>query len=828
MKTQTRENRRLQAAELRNTIDPDSLRLDETDEPAERDGIIGQDRAVHALQFGLRVNGTGFNVYVAGPDGTGKMTSVRAFLEEIAKSKETPPDWCYVHNFENPYEPTALRLPPGKGRTLRDDMEQLIQAIEEDLPKAFESDEYSNRREEKLSDVQAQQKKVSEELNKKAREKGFQIQATPMGVMLVPTKDDGEPMGQQEVQQLSDEERQELEKRRDELQEEMKQVRKQIRGAQRKQQENIRDLDRQVALHTIGGLIDDLKDKYEDNEEIVQYLDAVQDDILENVDTFKLSEEQAENAQTQQDLQAQQYKRQVEMIQKSMYRKYRVNVVVDNHKQEGAPVIVEYNPTYNNVVGRIEKEMRMGALNTDFTLLKAGALLQANGGYLVVPVQDLLRNFLSWEALKRALRSGEMRIEDAGEQLGYMTVKSLRPEAIPLDVKIVLVGRPLIYHLLYNYEPDFPELFKVKADFDTRMARQDENVDRFVGFVSRFCKKESLASVGKSGVARLLEHAARMAGHKEKVSTKFGYITDIIREACFWASDGGAREVEAEHVQKALDERRYRSNLLEERIRELIQQDSLLIDTRGSEVGQVNGLAVVDLGDYIFGRPSRITASVSPGREGVLDLEREAKLSGPIHSKGVLILAGFLRRRYAGTRPLTLSAQLVFEQSYEGVDGDSASQAELYAILSALAEVPLSQSIAVTGSVNQRGQVQAIGGANQKIEGFFDVCSQDGLTGEQGVIIPKANTQNLMLKDEVVQAVDSGKFHVWAIETVDEGIEILTGRSAGERGPDGSYPADSINGKVMARLASFGESLKEFGSDGAGRHAAEGSEAHHS
>lgn len=828
MKTQTRENRRLTVAQLRNTIDPDSLDLDDTIPEEQREGIIGQDRAVHALQFGLRVSGTGFNVYVAGPDGTGKMTSVRTFLEEIAKSKETPPDWCYVHNFENPYEPMALKLPPGEGRTFREDMDQLVQRVEEDLPKAFESEEYSNQREEKLSDVQEQQKHVSEELNKTAREKGFQIQATPMGVMLVPLKEDGEPMGQQEVQQLSDEERQELEKRRDELQEEMKQVRKQIRGAQRKQQENIRDLDKQVALHTIGGLIDDLEEKYEDNDAIVDYLQAVQDDILENVDTFKLSEEQAENMQAQQNLQAQQYKRQVEMIQKSMFRKYRVNVVVDNHNQDGAPVIVEYNPTYNNVVGRVEKEMRMGALNTDFTLLKAGALLRANGGYLVMPVQDLLRNFLSWEALKRALRSGEMRIEDAGEQLGYMTIKSLRPEAIPLDVKIVLVGRPLIYHLLYNYEPDFPELFKVKADFDTQMARQDENVDRFVGFVSRFCRNEGLASVGKTGIARLLEHAARMAGHKEKVSTKFGYITDIIREACFWAGETEAERVQAEHVQKALDERRYRSNLLEERIRELIEQDTLLIDTDGSEVGQVNGLAVVDLGDYLFGRPSRITASVSPGREGVVDLEREAKLSGPIHSKGVLILAGYLRRRFAGSRPLTLSAQLVFEQSYEGVDGDSASQAELYAILSALAEAPLAQSVAVTGSVNQRGDVQAIGGVNQKIEGFFEVCKQDGLTGEQGVIIPKANVQNLMLKDEVVQAVEGGSFHVWAIETVDEGVEILTGQSAGERGSDGSYPADSINGKVMERLASFGESLKEFGSDGAGKHAGRRSEAHHS
>ncbi len=826
MRTETRESRRLQVEQLRNSIDPDSLNLDDTGQREERAGIIGQDRAVHALQFGLRVSGTGFNVYVAGPDGTGKMTSVRAFLEEIARSRQTPPDWCYVHNFENPYEPSALELPAGKGRTLREDMDQLIQRIEEDLPKAFDSEEYTNRREERLSDVQAQQKRVSEELNKKAREKGFQIQATPMGVMLVPLKEDGEPMGQEEVQELSDEQRQELEKRRDELQEQMKQVRKQIRGAQRKQQENIRDLDRQVALHTIGGLIDDLKEKYEDNDSIVRYLDAVQDDILENVDTFKLSEEQAENMQTQQNLQAQQYKRQVEMIQKSMYRKYRVNVVVDNHKQEGAPVIVEYNPTYNNVVGRIEKEMSMGALNTDFTLLKAGALLRANGGYLVMPVQDLLRNFLSWEALKRALRSGEMRIEDAGEQLGYMTVKSLRPEAIPLDVKIVLVGRPMIYHLLYNYEPDFPELFKVKADFDTQMKRQDENVNRFVGFVARFCRKEGLASVGKTGVARLLEHAARMADHKEKVSTKFGFITDIIREACFWASEDEAQPVQAEHVQKALDERRYRSNLLEERIRELIKQDSLLIDTDGTEVGQINGLAIVDLGDYLFGRPSRITASVSPGREGVVDLEREAKLSGPIHSKGVLILAGFLRRRFAGSRPLTLSAQLVFEQSYEGVDGDSASQAELYAILSALAEVPLSQGIAVTGSVNQRGQVQAIGGVNQKIEGFYEVCKQDGLTGEQGVIIPRANTQNLMLKDEVVRAVNDGSFHVWAIETVDEGVEILTGLAAGERRSDGGYPSDSINGKVMERLGSFAESLKEFGSDGTGKHAGQRTGAH--
>jgi lon-related putative ATP-dependent protease len=794
----------LQHGDLRRTVDSRSLGLESTRNLEPLKGIIGQERAVEALRFGLDIDKVGFNMYVAGPPGIGKMTSVQAFLEEVAAKRENPPDWCYVYNFSDSYKPKALRLAAGLGSELKRDMDHLVNQVQQDLKKSFESEEYANRRQQKLGDLQQQKEQIVQEVQQKAQAEGFSMQMTPMGIVLVPVRD-GKPLNDEQFNQLPEKEQEQIREHRQELMGEIQSAMKQLRRLERQGGQQLKQLDEQVVLNMLGGLIDDLKEKYEEYDCVKDYLEEVQRDILEHIDTLKINlDEKTENAA---ELQG---KRQLELLQERAFRKYQVNVVVNNRDQQGAPVIVELNPTYANLVGRIEKEMKFGALTTDFSLIKAGALLQALGGFLVLPVEDVLRNPFSWEALKRALRSEEVQIEEPQQQFGFMSIKSLRPQPVPLNVKVVLVGRPLIYHLLHALDADFPELFKVKADFATRMNEDEQNTNNLLRFICTFCEKEKIRHMDGAGVARFIEQAHRLAEHKNRLSTNFGSLADLIRESDHWAEQDGSELIRAEHVRKALRQKVYRSALLQERIKELIEQGTILIDTGGQVPGQLNGLSVIDLGDYRFARPSRITATVTPGRGGVVDIEREAKLGGPVHSKGVLILSGYLSGTYATSLPLSVSARIVFEQSYEGVEGDSASSAELYAILSALAESPLKQQIAVTGSVNQRGVIQAVGGINEKIEGFFDVCSVKGLTGEEGVIIPQSNVQNLMLREDVVEACSEGKFHVWPVATVTEGIEILTGRDAGARDEEGRFAEDSVNGRVQKRLEEFARSLKSY------------------
>lgn len=791
----------LSPEQLRRTFDPKALGIETTEKIKPLEGIIGQKRAVTALQFGLGIREIGFNIYVAGPPGIGKMTAVQSFLEELARKKETPPDWCYVNNFDDSYQPRVCKLPAGRGHEFQQGLKNLIDHVRRELPKAFESEEYGAKRDEIVKAFNKQREAVVEQISRQATQAGFTLQAMPFGIMILPVLG-GRPLSEQEFQALPALAREDLQRRRNALQEELKAAMKHIRQLERAVQEKLQELDQQIALYLVGGLIDDLREKYRDLPEVVDHLQAVQKDILENIETFKASpSSQREGAAPP------------PWVQELPFRKYQVNVLVDNSQQQGAPVVVELNPSYSNLFGRIEKETQFGALYTDFTMIKAGSLHRANGGYLVLPVEDVLRNLLSWDGLKRALHSREIQIEELAERLGFISTKSLRPQPIPLDVKVVLVGRPLLYYLLHAYDDEFPELFKVKADFDTRMDRNDNNTQDFLSFLCTFCQKENLKHLDSSAVAKLLEHASRLAEDQEKLSTHFGALADIIREAHFWAQN--ALHVSAKHVQKALDEKVYRSNLIQEKIEEMIARGTLLIDTVGQAVGQVNGLSVVSLGDYLFGKPSRITASVGPGREGIIDIEREVELGGPIHSKGVLILSGYLAQKYAQDKPLTLGARLVFEQSYEGVEGDSASSAELYALLSALSDLAVKQGVAVTGSVNQHGEVQAIGGVNQKIEGFFDVCKTKGLTEEQGVIIPQSNVQNLMLREDVIEAVKANRFHIWAVKTIDEGIEILTGVPAGERGPDGKFPKNTVNHRVEQRLREFAECLKEFPEEGA-------------
>ncbi len=794
----------LSADQLRKTFDAKKLGISSTKDIKPVEGIIGQDRAVSSLQFGLEIHNKGFNVYLAGPPGIGKMSAVVPFVKKLAKKQKPQPDWCYLNNFKDPYHPLNCKFAPGKGKEFQKDMQQLINHVKEELPRVFESDEYNEKKEEVVSGIKKRQESLSKSLNEEASKKEFSIQATSLGMLILPVKD-GKPLKNEDLQQLPEKKQKEIEDKRNELKEKFNQIGKELRKLEREKQNKLKELDRKVALNVVQGMINDISEKYQDNKTVKNYLKDVQEDIIDSIDTFKTDKSQEQNISPKLTAQAQYAK---EML----FRKYQVNILVDNSKKEGAPVIVELNPSYNNLFGRIEKEMTMGALNTDFTMIRPGAIHKANGGYLILPIEDVLKNPLSWESLKRMLKSHEIRIEEPAEKLGLLTTKSLRPQPISLAIKIILVGKSLYYQLLHMYDEDFPELFKVKADFDTSMFITDKRIKDFLSFLAKFCDKEDLMCMNSGAITRIMEHALRLTNDQEKFSTHFGAIADIIRESNFWALKDNVKQVDKKHVDKAIDQKIYRSNLMEEKVREMIERDFILIDTKGEKTGQVNGLSVLSLGDYMFGKPSRITANVAPGKEGIIDIEREVELGGPIHSKGVLILNGYLSKKYAQTKPLTLSAHLVFEQSYSGIEGDSASSTELYALLSALSGLPIRQDIAVTGSVNQNGEVQAIGGVNEKIEGFYQVCKAKGLNGKQGVIIPASNQKNLMLKQEVVDKVKQGKFHIWPVTTIEEGIELLTGTKAGKPDKKGNYPEKSIHWYVQNRLEGFTQEIKKLSS----------------
>jgi lon-related putative ATP-dependent protease len=760
--------------------------------------IIGQERAARALRFGLGIKERGFNIYAAGFPGTGRTTAVRNFLEELARTKPAPSDWCYVNNFSNAYAPKAIRLPPGKAKDFQKDMKSFIDEAKRAIPRAFESEDYAAKREATVKALEAQSKTLIDELNRKAQEEGFIIQSTRIGLLLVPVIR-GKPVIDKEFIALPQKTKEEIQEKRERLEPELRSAMRQFADMDRKVHEEIEKVNRDVALYAIGHSITDLAEKYKEFSDVGDYLKNVQADILDNISQFIKEPETQPQAPFP-----------LPFIKENRFRKYEVNVVVDTSDAKGAPVVTESNPTYQNLFGRIESEAQFGALFTDFTMIRRGSLHRANGGYLVLPVEALLMNPLSYDSLKRALRNEHIFIEEAQERMGFITTKSLKPEPIPLDVKVILIGDPILYQKLYTLDKEFSELFKVKADFDTTMERTDDNMKQYAAFVCTLCQKENLKHLDGSGLAKLIEHSSRLAEDQTKLSTRFAEIADIVREANFYASQEKSDAVTGNHVKKAIEERIYRSKLIQEKIQEMIKRGILLIDTDTATAGQVNGLSVISLGDFEFGIPSRVTASVGLGREGVVDIEREAKMGGPIHTKGVLILSGYLNEKYAQDKPLSLSARLVFEQNYEGVEGDSASGAELYAILSALSGIPIKQNIAVTGSVNQKGEVQAIGGVNEKIEGFYEVCKTKGLTGQQGVMIPESNVQNLMLKEEILDAVKEGKFHIYAVNTIDQGIEILTGTKAGARRKDGTFEKETISYVVDKRLREMAERLKEF------------------
>ncbi|HSQ93607.1 MAG TPA: ATP-binding protein [Methanoregula sp.] len=787
--------------QFRAVYTPGEVGCTSTEELEPTEEIIGQDRAQKALRFGLEIREKGFNIYVAGMPGTGRRTAVKKFLAELAKTKPKADDWVYVNNFANPYEPLAIRLPPGLGSQLKADMASFIDEARRTLPRAFESEDSATKRQEALGHLDTERQSIFSEVSASAEKQGFTIQMGPSGMLIIPVID-GKPLTKEEFDVLPQETRDGIIRKREVLDADLRGGFRRMRDLDAKGMEAVTRLNNEIALYAIGHLLAGLKEKYGKVPEVITYVDSVQKDILDNLGTFLGAPQQpAEEIPPQ----FRQW-----LAKDIAFRKYEVNVLVDNALSGGAPVIFEETPSYQNLLGKAEREVQFGVATTDFMMIRPGSVHKANGGYLVLPVLDLFRYPLAWDGLKSALRTEKVRVEDPGEQAGFIVMRGLKPQPIPLSVKVILIGTPDINQILNQKDPDYPDLFKVRADFDTIMDRNTETTRNYARFLCTLASRFNLLHLDASAVAKVVEYGSRLAEDQKKLSTRFASVADLVREANFYALEENAPQVTVKHIEKAMEEKIYRSNLVQQRIQELIEREVFLIDTKGAKVGQINGLSVMELGDFAFGRPSRVTASVGVGREGIVDIERQADLSGPTHTKGVLILGGYLAAKYAQDKPLSIAAKLVFEQSYGGVDGDSASSTELYAILSALSGLPIRQSIAVTGSVNQRGEVQAIGGVNEKLEGFFEVCKAKGLTGENGAMIPASNVENLMLKDELVQAAADGKFSIYPARTIDEGIEFLTGVPAGERQPDGSYPEGTVNYLVDKRLRELAGMARDY------------------
>ncbi len=784
--------------ELYRRCDPSEFSFTTTEEIPLLKETIGQERALRALDFGLAIDSYGFNIYILGESGTGKMTSIKAILAEKAKEEPVPDDWCYVYNFKNPDVPNALRLLQGAGSAFQKDMDELINALRQEIPKVFESKEYERQKSTILEEFQQKHKTLISEMEQETKEKDFSIRKTVSGFVLIPVKKTGESLSEEEYENLDPEVRKKVEKIGRLLQEKLDDVIRLAREEEKKAKGKINQLERQAALSSVGHHIDELKIKYNQSPEVLSYLEDVKEDILEHLEDFKPQEEQAPSLPFIKPPKSE-----------PSFVRYTVNLFVNNSNTKGAPVVVESNPTYYNLFGRIEHKLQYGVAMTDFTMIKAGSLHKANGGYLVINALDLLKNIFAYDALKRTIKDREIKIEDVWEQYRLVSTVTLKPEAIPFNVKVVLVGNPWLYYLLYNLDEEYREFFKVKADFDNRMPRTKETLFKYAAFVRTKCDEKGLLPFDRSSIGKIVEYGSRLAEHQEKLSAKFSEVGDLLRESDYWARKDNSNVVSSKHVEKALQEKIYRSNKIEEKLQEAVKEGVILVDTEGAVVGQINGLAVIDLGDYSFGRPSRITAKTYAGKAGIVNIERETKLSGKIHEKAIMILAAYLGGKYAVKHSLSLSASLTFEQLYGEIEGDSATCAEVYVLLSSISNVPLKQSIAVTGSMNQRGEVQPIGGVNEKIEGFFEVCKLNNLNGEHGVIIPRRNIKNLMLKSEVVEAVRDGKFNIHTIDNIEDSIEILTGMPAGELQPDGTYPEGTLNFFVAKRLQELSEILKE-------------------
>lgn len=762
--------------------------------------VIGQDRAVEALKFGVEIGSEGYNLFVLGPSGYGRHSVVQNYLNRLAKNKPVPSDWCYVNNFIDSYKPQLLKLPPGRGRKLAEDMERLVEDLRNSIPAAFENDKYRMRRQEIEHEVSEQQDKALDAVKKRAKKRSITLIQTPSGIALSPTLD-GEILDQDSFRKLPEKDRKRIQKDITTLQADIEKIIHQIPRIRRSIQRKVKELNRAVTKAAVLGLLEDLKHEYGDLANVQDYLNKVLDDVVEYAEDLFLSKEgpgQGPGNMPTEEMQA-----------ASMVR-YRVNVFVDHGSTKGTPVLYEDNPCYNNLLGRVEHVSHMGTLLTDFTLIKPGMLHLANGGYLVIDAMQLLMQPFAWDSLKRCLRSREIRIESLGQSLSLVSTVSLEPEPLPLDVKVVLVGDRMLYYMLHDLDPEFSKFFKVAVDFEDQMDRSPKNVMLYARLIATLIQKAHLMHFDKGAVGRVIEFSSRHAEDAEKLTMEIRSISDLLEESNYWAKQSASKLVKAEHVEKAMAQSTKRLSRIQTRWREETLRGTFIIETDGEKVGQINGLSVIQLGGHAFGHPGRITAQVRMGGGEVIDIEREVNLGGSLHSKGMMILSGYVMGHYVSDKPLSLSASIVFEQSYNGVDGDSASSTELYALLSALSGLPIKQSLAVTGALSQMGEVQAIGGVNEKIEGFFELCKARRLTGKQGVLIPAANVKHLMLSPEIVEAVKEKKFHIYPINHVDEGIAILTGVNAGKRNANGHFPKKSVNGLVEQRLVQFAEQSRAF------------------
>jgi len=789
-----RDERRLTSEQVTAPVADDWLPFETTDDIPALEAVFGQERAVRAIEFALGMQAKGYNLYASGPDGFGKSTIVEMFLRRRAAAAEAPLDWVYVHNFHDPDKPAAISLPPGTAHSFAQEVRHAVQAAARDINAVFESDDYARQRQAIADQLDAMRAQVLEALQEQARQVNFALQAGAAGISTAPLIN-SEPATEESFNALSDEEKAKIAESRRTLEKTIQEGLLSLRAGERQAMEVAEQLDAKTAAFAVNHLFDHLQERYGNDQEIREFLEAIRDDLAENHTSMR-EDQQPANPMAQ-------------LARISAARRYEVNVYVSNDPQRGAPVVVERNPTYYNLIGRIEYEGNMGVSITDHTLIRAGALAHANGGYLVVRLRELLNTPAALEGLKRALMAGLITVENLSENFQLVPTTALRPEPIPLAVKVVLVGESVLYGLLYRYDPDFRELFRVKADFETEFVRTRESASGLASIIRAECDRGELLDFTRAAVCRLVEHSSRMVDDRRRLSANMGAFLDVVRQADHWARQDGAETVHERHILKALDERIYRSSLIADRIQSSMSDGTIHVETEGGRIGQINALSVFDLGDMMFGSPSRVTCVTSAGRGTIVMVERESEMAGRIHNKGFLILRGFLAHKFGQDRASSLHASLTFEQLYSDIDGDSASSTELYALLSSLAEVPIDQSVAVTGSVDQLGRVQPIGGANAKIEGFFDICRARGLTGKQGVMIPRTNIENVILRHEVAEAIAAGQFHVWAIDSIEDGIELLTGIPAGrERNAEGRYPEGTIFRLVEDRLAEFASSLE--------------------
>ena len=794
----------LDYTQLKKICNPDDFDFKTTAELETWEGIIGQERAVKAFDLGLAVKMKGYNIYMSGSSGTGKTTYAKTSIEKLAATEPVPDDWCYVYNFDKPKEPIALRFRAGVGKNFKNDMDELMSMVEKELTRVFQSEDYENKKSELMLEYEQRQDELIEQVGKTAQEYDFVLKHRKSSVYFQPVVN-GEAVDEENYEKLTEEQIEEIERKSALMQDKVSAFLREFHGMEKECEKKLDELENEVGTAVISQYFQDVIDTYKEYERAVTYINAVKEDILDNLDYFREDEEEQ-----QQDVLSALTPLLGKKSDENVMHRYEVNLIVDHSESTGAPVVVTFNPTYTNLMGETEYDTEYGSLTTDFMKIKPGLFHQANGGYLIVQAQDICTIPHAWESLRRVIKTKEINLDSLREMLSSITAPALKPEPIEAQLKVIMVGSDYFYELLSEGDEEFDKFFKIRADFDDEMNRNDENISKIAGFIKSFVKREHTLEFDVGAVCAIIEYSSRAAARQDKLSTRFNYLSEILGEANTWAQLEGADVITADHIHKTIFEKEDRMKLYEEKLNEMLEEDVIMIDTDGAKIGQINGLAVLDMGSYAFGTPSRITATTYVGRSGIVNIEKEARMSGHTHDKGVQIITGFLGQTYAQKFPMALSCRVCFEQNYNGIDGDSASSTELYCIISSLAEIPIRQDLAVTGSVNQKGEIQAIGGVTQKIEGFFDLCKKRGLTGNQGVLIPVSNVKDLVLKTEVIDAVKEGNFHIYPVTHIDEGIELLMNCSAGQKDENGEFPEDTVHGKVYRKLKRFAKLSREF------------------